>query len=127
MKNLLTASAALEIGAGVSLLGLPSATAALLIGAPLQTPVSLIVGRVGGAGLLALGVACWLARRDARSLAARGVVAAMSVYNVAACAVLAYAGIGYGLHGVALWPVAVLHAVMGVWCATSLVTRAATS
>jgi hypothetical protein len=38
------------------------------------------------------------------------------LYNVAAVVVLAFAGTGFGLHGVALWPAVVLHAVMTLWC-----------
>jgi len=91
-----------------------------MVGAPLEAPAALTVARVGGAGLLALGVACWLARGDTQSRAARGLVAAMLLYDVAAVAVLASAGIGLGLHGVALWPAVVLHAVMTVWCVACL-------
>ena len=87
----------------------------LLAGAPLETLAALTVARVGGAGLLALGVACWLARGDTQSRAARGLIAAMLLYD-AAGAVLAFAGIGFGLQGVGLWPAVVLHAVMTVWC-----------
>jgi hypothetical protein len=54
----------------------PSITVELLVGAPLETPAALTVARVGGAGLLALGLACWLARGDTQSRAARGLVAA---------------------------------------------------
>ena len=116
MKALYTATAVVELGAGLALLCFPSATVILLVGAPLQAAPALTVGRVGGAGLLALGVACWLARDDTQSRAARGLIAAMSLYNVAAVVVLAFAGIGFGLHGVALWPAVILHAVMTVWC-----------
>lgn len=121
MKHLHTVSALLELGAGLVLLGLPSETVSLLIGTPLETPGSLSVARVAGVALLALGIACWLARGDAQSVAARGVVAAMLVYNVGATTVLAYAGAGFGLHGIALWPAVVLHGVMAVWCVFSLV------
>ena len=104
MKTLQTVSAVTELGAGLALMCCPSATVALLVGAPLETPAALSVARVGGAGLLTLGVACWLARGDSQSGTARGLVAALVLYNVAAAAVLAYAGAGFGLHGVALWP-----------------------
>ncbi len=120
MKALHTATAVIELGAGLALLCCPSATAVLLIGAPLQTSAALTVARVGGAGLFALGLACWLARDDTQSLAARGLVVAMLLYNISAVTVLAYAGISYGLHGVALWPAVVLHAVMAVWCVACL-------
>jgi len=79
-----------------------------------------MLGRVAGAALLALGVACWLARGDTQSRAARGLVAAMLLYNVATVAVLAFVGIGFGLQGAALWPAVVLHAVMAVWCVACL-------
>ena len=120
MKTLHTVSALIEAGAGLALMCCPSAAVAILLGAPLDTPAALTVGHVGGAALLALGIACWLGRADTPSRAARGLVAAMLVYNVAAVAVLAYAGLGYGLHGVALWPAVVLHAAMAVWCITCL-------
>ena len=120
MKSLYTVTAAIELGAGLALLCSPSATVVLLVGSGLDTSVAGILGRVAGAALLALGVACWLARDDTQSRAARGLVAAMLVYNVAATAILAFAGIGLGLHGVALWPAVLLHAAMAAWCVACL-------
>jgi hypothetical protein len=120
VKALHTVTAVIELGAGLALLCWPSVTVALMVDAPLEAPAALTVARVGGTGLLALGVACWLARGDTQSRAARGLVAAMLLYDVAVVAVLAFAGIGLGLHGVALWPAVVLHAVMTVWCVACL-------
>jgi hypothetical protein len=121
MKTLHTVTAVIELGAGLALLCRPSATVALLIGgAPLEAPAALTVARVGGAGLLALGVACWLARGDVLSRAARGLVAAMLLYDVSVVAVLVFASLGFGLHGMALWPAVVLHAAMTVWCVACL-------
>jgi Kef-type K+ transport system membrane component KefB len=120
MTILQIASALIELGAGLALLCCPSAAATLLIGAPLDGPAALTVARVCGAGLFALGVACWLARGDTQSRAARGLIAAMLFYDVAVAAVLAFAAIGLGLHGVALWPAVVLHGVMSVWCVACL-------
>jgi hypothetical protein len=123
MKALPIVTAAIEVGAGLALLGFPSAVAVLLLGTPLETSAALTVARVGGAGLLALGVACWLARGGMQSRAAIGLVAAMLLYNAAAVAVLAHAGIGLGLHGALLWPAVFLHAAMAVWCALCLLRR----
>ena len=77
MKTLHTVTAVIELGAGLALLCVPSPVGVLLLGSPLDTPTALSVARVGGAGLLSLGVACWLARGDSESRAARGLVAAM--------------------------------------------------
>jgi hypothetical protein len=59
---------------------------ALLVGAPLEAPAALSVARVAVDGLLALGVACWFARDDTQSRAARGLVAAMMFYDITAAA-----------------------------------------
>jgi Kef-type K+ transport system membrane component KefB len=123
MKTLHTVNAIIELGAGLALLSFPSPVVALLLGSPLEIPTGLSVARVCGAGLLSLGVACWLARDDSESRAARGLVAAMLLYDLAAVAVLAFAGFGFGLHGVALWPPVILHAVMTVWCVACLRRR----
>ena len=119
MKRFLTLAAIIEAATGLALISVPAIVVRLLLGAEISG-ASIPLGRVAGAALLALGVACWLARDDTQSRAARGLVAAMLLYNVATVAVLAFAGIALGLHGVALWPAVVLHAVMAVWCAACL-------
>ena len=120
MKTLQIVSAMIELGAGLALLCCPSAAVGRLVGAPLEGRAALTVARVCGAGLLALGVACWLARGDTQSLASNGLVAAMLLYDVAVAAILAYAAIENGLYGVALWPAVILHTVMSVWCVACL-------
>jgi hypothetical protein len=120
MKRLLTLTAIIEALTGLALIAMPSIVVRLLLGSPLDTSTAVMLGRVAGAALLALGVACWLARDDTQSRAARGLVAAMLLYNVAIAALLAFAGIGFELQGVALWPTVVLHAAMAVWCVACL-------
>jgi len=79
-----------------------------------------MVDRIGGAGLLAIGVACWLARDDSGSVAQHGLLCGMLIYNVGACAVLAYAGSTLPMAGVAPWAGVALHAVLATWCAGNL-------
>ena len=120
MNRLLKLTAIIEAAAGLALMVVPSVVVRLLLGSELDAPTAVMLGRVAGAALLALGVACWLARGDTQSRAARGLVAVMVLYNVATVAVLAFVGIGFGLQGVALWPAVVLHAAMAVWCIACL-------
>jgi hypothetical protein len=120
MRNLLTMTAMIEVGTGLVLVALPSQLATLLLGSSLDTPVALTVARVAGVALLALGVACWLARHEEQGRAVRGLVGAMVLHNAAIFTVLAYAGIGLGLSGIGLWPTVLVHATMTVWCATTL-------
>ena len=119
MKNLLTATAAIEAGAGLALLALP---ATVLFGPTLDSAAGATVVRVAGAALLAIGVACWLARGDAQSRAARGLVGGLVIYNVGTVATLAYAGMVMDLASSGLLPAALIHAVMTVWCVASLAT-----
>lgn len=121
-KNLLTMTAVIEVGAGLALVVLPSAAVNLLFGSSRDTTAALAVGRLAGAALIALGVACWLARLDGQSRAATGLVAAMLFYNAAAVSILVSAAIGFGLSGVAMWPAVVLHTTMSVWCIACLRT-----
>ena len=123
MKNLLTVEAVAEVGTGLMLVALPSLLTALLLGSSLDTPVALSVSRMFGIALLALGVACWLARHDWQSRATRGLVGAMVLHNVAIAIVLAYSGIALGLSGIGLWPVVLFHATMAVWCVMSLLNK----
>lgn len=120
MTKLLVVTALLEAATGIVLIVSPAPPVLLLSGAVLDTTGGLIVARLAGAALLALGVACWLAREDGRSRAARGVVAAMLLYNVAVVAVLVYARLGVKLSAIGLWPAVVLHLVLSVWCITCL-------
>jgi hypothetical protein len=120
LKKLLTLTAIIEAATGLALIAVPAIVVRLLLGSPLDTSAAVMLGRVAGAALLALGVACWLARDDTQSRTTGGLVVAMLIYNIAATAFLAFAGIGLGLHGVALWPAVVLHAAMAVWCVACL-------
>ena len=101
----------------------PSVVPSILFGSPLDAPVALMVGRVARIALLSLGVACWLARSDEQSRAAIGLITAMLLYNAAVASLLAIAGLALNLSGPALWPAAILHMVMAIWCFAFLLTR----
>ena len=120
MRLLLKVTALLEAATGLGFVAMPSVVVQLLLGAPLDSSAATMLGRVAGVALLALAVACWLARDDTYSPAARGLVAAMFLYNVAVAALLVFAGVGLGLRGIALWPAVILHAAMAVWCVPCL-------
>ena len=108
----------------MALLLLPAVPISVLLGSALDAPGGLI-GRVAGVALLALGTACWLARNDAHSGAARGLVTGMLLYNTGVAAVLVYASLGVGLCGIGLWPVVGLHAGLAIWCVACLRGRRA--
>ena len=120
MKKLLVVTALIEVVAGVALMVAPSAVASVLLGMPLDTAGGLVVARVGGGALLALGSACWRARDGGQDRAARAVVGAMLLYNAVTAAVLVHAGLAFKLSGIGLWPAVVLHLALAVWCMAPL-------
>ena len=113
-------TALVEVAAGLALLGVPSVPIWLLLGIGQPVPEALLVGRVGGAGLLAIGIACWSARSDRGSASQRGLLRGVMVYNVGVLLVLASAGAVAGMGGVLLWPAVVLHTGLAVWCLVCL-------
>jgi hypothetical protein len=120
VKILLIVSSVIEAAIGPALVLSPSVPVTVLLGASLDAPAALVAARIAGAALLSLAVGCWLARNDAPSRAARGLITALLVYNAAATAILVQAGTGLGLSGIGLWPTVVLHASLAVWCLACL-------
>ena len=51
---------------------------------------------------------------------------AVYVLGVTLAALIACAGLGWGLRGVMLWPAVILHAVTAVWSAACLLRRSET-
>ena len=120
MKLLLIIAAVIEAAAGLALLLIPTVAVSALLRIPLDTPAGLVAGRIAGAALVALAVACWRARNGERGSPMTGVVEAMSFYNFAAAMVLVYAAIRLDLRSALLWPAIVLHLCLGVWCVSNL-------
>lgn len=123
MKKLLITTAILESATGLGLLASPALLATLLLGGGLDTPAALTVARVAGVALLAIGLACWLARSDGASRAARGLVTGLLLYNLGAGALFAQAGLALQPAGVGVWGVVVIHTFLAVWCIVCLKHR----
>jgi hypothetical protein len=119
-RKLLIVTASVETPIGLVLLSSPPLVARLLLGASLELPPAVIVGRIAGAALLSLGAACWLARNDGPSRARRGLVAAMLLYNCAAVGVLANAAASLSFVGVLIWPAVAVHTALVLWCIACL-------
>jgi hypothetical protein len=119
MKRLLKFTAIIEAATGLGLIAVPAFVVRLLLGAEI-TGASISLGRVAGAALLALGVACWFASDDGQNRAARGLGSAMVLYNVGVVLILGAAGFQFRSVGIALWPAVILHAAMSVWCLAAL-------
>jgi hypothetical protein len=122
MKRLLKLTAFIEAATGLGLICVPAVIVRLLLGSAL-VGAGVPLGRLAGVALLALGIACWLASSDTESCAARGVVTAMTLYNIGAVLVLGAAGLKLRPVGTGLWPAVVLHAAMTIWCVTSLLRK----
>ena len=120
MKLLLIIASVIEAVAGLALLLIPTVAVSMLLGDPLDTPTGLVVGRIAGAALVGLAIACWQARNGERGNPATGVVEAMSFYNFAAAMVLVCAGIRLDLRSALLWPAILLHLGLGAWCVMTL-------
>lgn len=123
MKKLLITTAILESATGLGLLASPALLATLLLGGGLDTPAALTVARVAGVALLAIGLACWLARSDGASRAARGLVTGLLLYNLGAGALFAQAGLSLQPAGVGVWGVVAIHTMLAIWCIVCLKHR----
>jgi hypothetical protein len=119
-KGFLLVTAVAELGTGLGLVLVPAGVLSLLLG--IQGPSSeiVVVSRVAGSALLAIGLMSALGSRDAGSPALLGVLAGILLYDVVVAGILGYAGGTRGLAGPALWPAVVLHALLAVWCIVCL-------
>lgn len=103
MKHVLAVAATGESATGAALLIAPSLVARWLLGAEL-TDVAVILARVTGIALVALGVACWPGTPRV----------GMLIYGAAVTLYLAWVGIVAGSAGVLLWPAVVAHLILTV-------------
>ena len=85
---LLSVVGGLEVAVGLGLLSDPDAVTSLLVHSSLN-PAGVVVGRIAGAALLSLGIACLFARKTPLTPASLGVGWGLLTYNVGACLTLA--------------------------------------
>lgn len=110
-RRVLAFAAVAEAGTGLVLMIDPSRVAALLLGAH-ASGEAVLLGRVAGIALLALGVSCWPSRQHAE----RGSPAfrAMLIYNALIAVYLAWLGTVAHVGGALLWPAVVLHTLVAL-------------
>jgi len=104
MKKLLALAAVSEAVTGLVLLVYPPIVVHLLFGADIAG-AGILLSRIAGISLIALGVACWPRNT------AHGALFGMLTYSTLAALYLAYLGITGGV-GILLWPAVAVHAVL---------------
>ncbi len=123
-KNLLIVTAICEVGIGLLLLVWPPWAVQLLLGVDPISPEAMVMGRIAGAALSALGVICWIARSDSLGSAVLGLTVGILIYHIGAAATLAYSGLLLHLVGLVLWPAVALHSALAIGCVKCLSTKA---
>jgi hypothetical protein len=124
--RLFMVAAVAECLAGLALIVVPGAAAAVLLGAEPDS-VGLMIGRVGGFALLSLGIACWGARSDAGGSARTGTLTAITFYNFGAGLLLAAFAATGNARGMPVWVAAVLHLSLALGFVASLRNRSSKS
>ena len=102
-------AAAIEVTVGCALIVAPTFVVDLLIGATLGSG-GVAVGRLGGLGLLSLGLACW-PRQEVETAQA---ISALFTYNLLAALYIAYLSLVEGFTGYLLWPAFAVHGLLAV-------------
>src|SRR4051812_2745393 len=119
MKSLLTITALIEGATGLALAIVPTLVVSILLGTSLADPGAILIGRLAGAALFSIAVACLLSRSDSESFV---MVKVMLLYNIFSITLLVYAVLVESIFGPGLWPAVLLHVGLLVWC-VSLVRK----
>lgn len=122
LARLLGIGGVLETATGLALLLDPAGGAMALFGSSMEG-AGVAIGRIGGGGLLSLGIACWVARKTPMAPASIGVAWAYLAYNAVACVTLAWASVALGGASLPAMGGAVLHGVLGAAMLGALLGR----
>jgi hypothetical protein len=106
MKKLLIFAAVSEAATGPVLLWYPPIVISLLFGAEI-TGAGIVMSRLAGISLIALGIACWPSNMSRRALYG------MLTFSTLAMMYLAYIGVIGGV-GILLWPAVAVHAGLSI-------------
>ncbi len=128
MKYVVALAAGGEAATGLVLLAYPPIVIRLLFGAEIAG-AGVVMSRIAGIGLIAMGLACWpgfaaakpglVTENSGYALAKRGgapaqAICGMLTYSTLATLYLVYLGVGGEWAGKLLWPAVVVHAVLTV-------------
>ena len=75
---------------------------------PLELSGAIVLARFAGVVLLAVGVACWMARSNSESRGAISLIIGLVVYDVSVIVLLLLARLAEHLLGIALWSLSCL-------------------
>lgn len=110
LNKLLAVTAVGEAFTGLALLISPSLVIQLLLGAEVSG-VGVVISRIAGISLIALGLACWPSRDAGRHVPAlRGMLS----YSMLASLYLIYLGVGREWVGTLLWPAVAVHVALTI-------------
>jgi hypothetical protein len=118
-RTLFIATAILEAPTGILLLLAPAFVVNLLLDSEISTNTELTICRVGGSAILALGIACWLARDNENTSSAKALTGGMLVYNFMVFVTLANSAYLSTITPV-LIAVLIIHLALGIACFYSL-------
>ena len=107
MKKLLAVAALAEAATGIVLLVYPPIVVQLLFGAEILG-VGVVMSRITGISLIALGLACWPGTPASRALCG------MMTYSALAALYLVYVALGGEWIGKLLWPAIAVHFVLTI-------------
>ena len=116
-RHVVKAQAWLEIIVGAILIAVPDLPCLLVFGSKPES-IAKPLARWVGVSLLALGIACVPARNAEPN---RSAMRGLFVFNIGTTALFAWVGT-VTAHGLVLWPVVILHAVIAVALLRKLMT-----
>jgi hypothetical protein len=120
IKLLLLITAVIELIAGIVMLLIPSQATLLLLGTSLDSPASILIGRLAGSALFAIGIICWLQQKNQIGRQEISAICGVLAYNISIPLLLSYAYFYENLSGILLWPAVGLHLALTIWCILAL-------